>query len=149
MTMRSKGPARSARRSQGTATATVMLTPNPTQTVVRISEKQSLHIVQTTVSAALSAILCINNLFPDDYFETRRYNLDDPAFSYSVKPASQSARESKQQENDNASVCWDFLLRGKTAKADKIWLWLVRFHSLFQTNRSRCLQDIGWNLRRH
>lgn len=135
MTPKTKRPARprsarSTRQSQVTATQTVVQTPNSTQTVVIINQAQSLHIVQTTVSAALSAMLWINDLFPNHYFETRRYSLDDPAFSYTLKHPPQTARDKKQQANDAASVTWDFLLKGKTAKADKIWLWLVRPHSL-------------------
>ncbi|OBT67741.1 hypothetical protein VE03_03540 [Pseudogymnoascus sp. 23342-1-I1] len=124
MMVRAKGPARSARQSQGTATSTVMLAPNPTQTVVRVNQAQSLHIVQTTVSATLNTILWINNLFPDNYFEARRYSLNDPAFPYSVRTPAQIALETKQQGSDKASVTWHFLVRGKTAKADKIWSWL-------------------------
>lgn len=147
MMVRAKRPARSARQSQGTATSTVMLVPNPTQTVVRINQTQSLHIIQTTVSAALNTILWINNLFPDNYFETRSYSLNDPAFPYRVKTPVQVALEGKQQRNDKTSVTWNFLAKGKTAKADKIWSWLVRFHSPF-IHRSRCLQDTGRSQRR-
>ncbi|ELR03019.1 DNA binding protein [Pseudogymnoascus destructans] len=116
---------RSARQCQGAAASTaVMLIPNPTQTVSKINQAQSLHIIQTTVSAALSTILWINNLFPDDHFETRSYNLDDPAFAYTIKPLAQTIRERRQQGTGEARVTWEFLLRGKTTKVDKIWLWL-------------------------
>lgn len=125
-----KGPARSARQGQNTAASNVMLTPTLTQTVVKINQAQSLYIVQTTVSAAFSTILWIYNLFPDDYFESRSYSLDDPTFPYSVKTPAQAVWEGKQG-NDKAIVTWDFLLNGKTAQTDKIWLWLVR--TLFLT----------------
>lgn len=148
MSTRVKGRSRSARQSQGATTQTMMLTANPTQTVVRVNEQQSLHIVQTSVAAALSAILCSNDLFPDTFFETRSYRLDDPAFPYSVKPACQSAREIKQQENDKTSITWDFLIKGKDPKADKIWKWLVRLYVFFTVYCSCCLQDTGWHLRR-
>ncbi|OBT82206.1 hypothetical protein VE02_08672 [Pseudogymnoascus sp. 03VT05] len=115
---------RLTRQSEGNGTTNALLTPNPTQTVVGINQAQSLNIVQTTVSAALSTILWINDLFPDDHFETRSYSLDDPTFRYTIKPLAQSAREKKKQGKDETKVAWDFLLRGKTAKADKIWSWL-------------------------
>lgn len=122
---------RSARRSQGAGTANAALVPNPTQTVVRINQAQSIHIVQTTVSAALCTILWINEYFPDDHFETRSYSLDDPAFPYRIKTQAQTAEERTQQGDEKARVTWDFLRRGKTKEADKIWLWLVRIHSPF------------------
>ncbi|KFX89396.1 hypothetical protein O988_08640 [Pseudogymnoascus sp. VKM F-3808] len=143
MSTRAKRRSWSTRQSQGTATQTMMLTHNPTQTVVRVNEQQSLHIVQTSVAAALSAILCSNDLFPDTFFETRSYKLDDPAFPYTVKPACQSAREIKQQENDKTRITWDFLIKGKNPKADKIWVWL---DGIFDALKHRYLASFQFSL---
>ncbi|KFY17251.1 hypothetical protein V492_00799 [Pseudogymnoascus sp. VKM F-4246] len=118
-----KRPQRSAQPGQGSATSNVTLTINPTKTEVRINQAQSLHIVQTTVSAALSTILWVNDLFPEDFFESRSYSLDDPTFPFTAKTPAQAAIERKHGE-DKARVNWDFLLKGKSTKADKIWLWL-------------------------
>ncbi|KFY73057.1 hypothetical protein V499_06813 [Pseudogymnoascus sp. VKM F-103] len=120
---------RSARQAKSNAAAAAMvLLTNPTKTVVRINQAQSLKIVQTTVSAALNTILWINDLFPDDHFETRSYSLDDPDFSYEIKPVPQTAWEKRTKKrrpaDGKANVSWDFLLKGKSEKADKIWSWL-------------------------
>ena len=105
---------------------TMTLTLNPTQTLVTINQKQSLRLIQITVSAALSTILYIKNLFPDDYFETRTYDIANPNFPYTVKPSSDTI---KQQENDKANVTWDILRRGKHAHTDKMWSWLVGYNT--------------------
>lgn len=130
---------RSARQAKGNAAAAaVVLLTNPTKQMVRINQAQSVNIVQTTVSAALSTILWINDLFPDNYFETRSYSLDDPDFSYEIKPVPQTAWEKRTEKrrpaDGKANVSWDFLLKGKSEKADKIWSWLVRIHSPFPSS---------------
>lgn len=94
-----------------------------TEVVVKVNQKQSLNIVQTSVAASLSTILYIKNLFPEYYFEHRSYSFKSPNFSYEVTPA--DARALKRQKEDDTTVSWDMLVPGKHRQIDKMLYWLV------------------------
>ena len=106
------------------ATQTSTVTVNPsTKVIVKINQLQSLHIIQTTVVASLSTILFLRNLFPNQFFERRRYSLSDPNLPYVV--AEHDVHSLKQQHLDEKSVSWDILAKGRHKHADKILSWLV------------------------
>lgn len=95
-----------------------------TEVVVKVNQKQSLNIVQTSVAATLSTILFIKDVFPPDYYEHRSYNFRSADFSYSVTPA--DAISVKKQNADENTVSWHMLLKGKHKHVDKMLYWLVR-----------------------
>ena len=94
-----------------------------TEVVVKVNQKQSLNIIQTSVAASLSTILFIKNIFPEYYFEHRSYSFKSADFSYEVTPA--DARALKRQKEDDTTVSWDMLVRGKHKQVDKLLYWLV------------------------
>lgn len=94
------------------------------EVVVKLNQKQSLNIVQTSVTASLSTILFIKNVFPVDYYEHRTYNMRSPEFTYSISPS--DARSVMKQESDENTVTWDMLVPGKHKHVDKLLFWLVR-----------------------
>lgn len=95
-----------------------------TEVVVKLNQKQSLNIVQTSVAASLSTILFIKNVFPVDYYERRTYNMRSPEFTYLISPS--DARSVMKQESDENTVTWDMLVPGKHRHVDKLLSWLVR-----------------------
>jgi len=110
------------RPNPGSKSTTVTVNP-ATQTIVKVNQSQSLHIVKTTITASLSAILYIRNLFPEDFFEHRTYSLANPDFPYTV--AANDINSRRRQLSDVKSVTWDMLVRGKHQHADKVLSWLV------------------------
>lgn len=99
-----------------------------TEVAVKVNQKQSLNIVQTSVAAALSTILFIKDVFPPDYYEHRSYNFRNADFSYSVTPA--DAMSVKKQNADENTVSWHMLLKGKHKHVDKMLYWLVSLYWL-------------------
>jgi hypothetical protein len=105
-----------------TQTSTMTINPS-TQTIVKVNQTQSLHILQTTVVASLSTIFSLRNLLPYHFFERRTYSLSDPNFPYVL--ADHDALSVRRQQNDKRTVTWDILVQGKHAHADKVLSWLV------------------------
>lgn len=102
-----------------------------TEVVVKVNQKQSLNILQTSVTATLSTILFIKNVFPPSYYEHRSYDFKSADFSYSVTPS--DARSILKQNADENIVSWDMLLPGKHPHVDKMLYWLVSLNMVILT----------------
>ncbi|KIN04926.1 hypothetical protein OIDMADRAFT_177279 [Oidiodendron maius Zn] len=92
-------------------------------TEIMVDQEQSLELVKTVISAAISNITWIRDVFPNECYESRVYDFSDPDSSYETFMNCQKAFALEKNQN---LAYWRVLVRGSDPGVDKFLDWLER-----------------------
>ncbi|KAH8801631.1 HORMA domain-containing protein [Xylogone sp. PMI_703] len=96
--------------------------PRPSELIV-VDQQQSFELVRTVVSATISNIAFLRDLFPEDCFQSRFYDTADPDATYTTFMKGSKKQHSIRKQCEGL-VNWKVLVRGTNPRVNKLLDWL-------------------------